>query len=87
MRLERIDQMDPIVCGVDRLQNAGVVNVENEVTAAIDAVMDCVEVSAVVDPSTASVEHRVNAGQCLFAVDAECVCCGGCLKCCKGELK
>lgn len=51
--------MDPIVCGVDRLQNAGVVNVENEVTEAIDAVMDCVEVSAVVDPSTASVKHHV----------------------------
>jgi hypothetical protein len=78
--------MDPIVCGVDRLQNAGVVNIENEVTAAIDAVMDCVEVSAVVDLSTASVEHQVNDGQCLFAGDAGYVCVDYCLKCCKGEL-
>ena len=84
--MERIAQMESLVCGVDRLQNAGVVNVKNEVTAALDAVLNCGEVSAVVDQSTASVELQVNAGQCLFADDAEYVCGAFCLKCDKGEL-
>ena len=84
--MERIDQMESIVCGVDRLQNAGVVNVENEVNAALDAVLNCGQVSAVVDQSTASVELQVNTGQCLFADDAESVCGVCCLKGDKGEL-
>ena len=77
--------MDPIVCGVVRLQNTGAVIAENEVTAALDAVMDREDVSAGVGPSTAPVELQVNTVQCLLC------CCENidqcCLFCCKGELE
>lgn len=76
--------MDPTISGVDELQNTGAVIAENEVTAALDAVLDCINVSAGVDPSTALVELQVNIVQCLLC------CCENfdqcCLFCCKGEL-
>ena len=77
--------MDPIVCGVDRLQKAGAVIAENEVTAALDAVLDCVDVSAGVDPSTAPVAVQVNTMQCLFSTDVESTACGYCHKYRKGN--
>jgi hypothetical protein len=80
-------QMDPMVCGVDGLQSAGIVNAVHEVTTALDAVMDCVEVSAGVDPSTEPVEVKVNAGRCLFCCRIEIDCESHCCFFYKGELK
>jgi hypothetical protein len=80
-------QMDPTVCGVDVLQNAWIVSADDEVTAALDAVMDCVDVSAGVDPSTAPVAVRVNEVQCLFCCRIEIDCESYCCFFYKGELK
>jgi hypothetical protein len=78
-------QMDPTVCGVDVLQNAWIVSADDEVTAALDAVMDCVDVSAGVAPSTAPVAVGVNEVQCLFGTDVEFTDCGHCHKYRKGN--
>ena len=77
--------MDPTFCGVDVLQNAWIVSADDEVTVALDAVMDCVDVSAGVDPSTAPVAVRVNEVQCLFCTDEEFTECGDCHKYRKGN--
>ena len=78
--------MYPIVCGVDRLQNTGPVIAENEVTAAIDEVMDREDVSAGVGSSTVTVAVQVNEVQCLFCTDEEFLAGRNCPKCNKGEL-
>jgi hypothetical protein len=80
-------QMDSMVCGVDALQIAEIVNADEEVTAAFDAVMDCTEVSVCGDPSTESVEVKDNAGQCLFCDDVEFLHVADCQKCYKRKLK
>ena len=77
--------MDSIVCGVDRFQNTGAVIAENEVTAALDAVMDREDVSAGVGPSTVLVAVQVNEVQCLFCTDVEFTDCGHCHKYRKGN--
>jgi len=79
--------VDSIVFGFDGLQSAGVDNAVNAVTTALDVLMDCVEISAGVDPSTAPVELQFIAEQCLFCDDAEFLNVLDCHKCYKRELK
>ena len=78
--------MDSTISGVEDLQNAGVVDGESEVTAALVAVLDCVDVSAGVDPSTSPVELQVNTVQCWLCCSVDFLCEGHCPFCCKGEL-
>jgi hypothetical protein len=79
--------VDSIVFGFDGLQSAGVDNAVNAVSTALDVLMDCVEISAGVDPSTAPIELQVIAEQCLFCDDDEFMNVADCQKSYKRELK
>jgi hypothetical protein len=82
----RMVQMDPIVCRIDGLQNAGAPITNNDSTAAPDAVIDCVEVSADCAPSTFPVAVQFNRVQYLFCTHVESLNSDYSPFLCKGEL-